>query len=162
MTDIDHGELRNSFDYEDDENKALEDHDNEKKYRSKDPVAEKLIAAYKMWNAGAMLPIRIAVYLSPIISFVLFSSMISDSLSCKIAFFALMSSLVFLGISMYILCEILLKDCGTKDMQDVSDPIREGSEGFFVTQYGTIFKFAYFTSILIFITYAMRDPVASS
>jgi inorganic pyrophosphatase len=162
MTDIDHGELRNSFDYDDDENKALEDHDNEKKYRSKDPIAEKLIAAYKIWTASAMLPIRLAVYISPIVSFIAFSTLVSNSTSCLIAVFALLCSISFLGISMYILCEILLKDCGTKEMQDVSDPIREGSEGFFMTQYGTIFKFAYFTTFLIYLTYAMREPVANS
>jgi Na+/H+-translocating membrane pyrophosphatase len=42
-------------------------------------------------------------------------------------------------------------------MQDVAEVIREGSEGFFVTQYGTIFKYAFLTSIGLFIMYAMRE-----
>ena len=55
------------------------------------------------------------------------------------------------------LCEILQKDSGPRSMQDVAEVIREGSEGFFVTQYGTIFKYAFLTSIGLFIMYAMRE-----
>ena len=47
-------------------------------------------------------------------------------------------------------------------MQEVADPIREGSEGFFMTQYGTIFKLAGLTSIGLFFIYAIRDPVPNS
>ena len=47
-------------------------------------------------------------------------------------------------------------------MQEIADPIREGSEGFFMTQYGTIFKLAGLCSIAIFFIYAMRDPVPGS
>lgn len=47
-------------------------------------------------------------------------------------------------------------------MQEVADPIREGSEGFFMTQYGTIFKLAGLTSVGLFFIYAVRDPVPSS
>jgi len=50
-----------------------------------------------------------------------------------IAFFALVVSLVFIAISMWLLCWILDKDQGSRAMQDISDPIKEGSEGFFIT-----------------------------
>lgn len=42
-------------------------------------------------------------------------------------------------------------------MQDVSDSIREGSEGFFITQYGTIFKLALVTSVVLFFVYLNRQ-----
>lgn len=47
-------------------------------------------------------------------------------------------------------------------MQEIADPIREGSEGFFMTQYGTIFKLAGLSSIGLFLIYAVRDPVPGS
>ncbi len=47
-------------------------------------------------------------------------------------------------------------------MQDIAEVIREGSEGFFITQYGTIFKFAFLTSIGLFFMYATRDIPAAS
>ena len=47
-------------------------------------------------------------------------------------------------------------------MKLISDPIREGSEGFFKTQYGTIFKLAFFVAILLFIAYMDRSPASES
>jgi Na+/H+-translocating membrane pyrophosphatase len=47
-------------------------------------------------------------------------------------------------------------------MQDVADPIREGAEGFFMTQYGTIFKLSFVCSICLFFIYAVREPIAGS
>jgi Na+/H+-translocating membrane pyrophosphatase len=47
-------------------------------------------------------------------------------------------------------------------MQEIAEVIREGSEGFFVTQYGTIFKYATLTSIGLFFMYALRDIPSSS
>lgn len=60
------------------------------------------------------------------------------------------------------LCEILKKDVGPKKMQDIAEVIREGSEGFFMTQYGTIFKYAGMTSVGLFIMYLFRDIPAQS
>jgi Na+/H+-translocating membrane pyrophosphatase len=50
-----------------------------------------------------------------------------------ISFTAFIVSLVFLGVSMWMLCEILKKDLGPRSMQDIAEVIREGSEGFFMT-----------------------------
>jgi inorganic pyrophosphatase len=47
-------------------------------------------------------------------------------------------------------------------MQDIADPIKEGSEGFFVTQYGTIFKLAYVCAFFLFMLYLYRAPAASN
>lgn len=76
---------------------------------------------------------------APFLAIFLFWLLISDSTSNIIAFTALVVSIVFMGISVWMLCWILDKDQGTRAMQDISDPIKEGSEGFFITQYGTIF-----------------------
>jgi len=63
---------------------------------------------------------------------------------------------------MGILCDILTKDVGPRAMQEIAEVIREGSEGFFVTQYGTIFKYAFITSLGLFGMYAMREIPAKS
>jgi H+-translocating diphosphatase len=60
------------------------------------------------------------------------------------------------------LCEILNKDQGPRAMQEIAEVIREGSEGFFITQYGSIFKYAFLTSMGLFMMYAMREIPAQS
>src|SRR3954468_13098888 len=92
----------------------------------------------------------------------LFALFVSNSTSNMIAFFALTISLVFVTISMWILCWILDKDQGSRAMQDVADPIKEGSEGFFITQYGTIFKLALVTSVVLFFVYLNRSPATGN
>ena len=107
-----------------------------------------------------MMPMRLALLISPFILILLFSLIVSSSASNVIAFSALMISLFFIGISFWMLCWILDKDPGSRAMQDISDPIKEGSEGFFMTQYGTIFKLAYVLSFLLFIMYLYRAPAS--
>ena len=87
---------------------------------------------------------------------------ISSSTSALITFIAWIFSVVFICISFWMLCEILLKDQGPRGMQEIAEVIREGSEGFFVTQYDTIFKYAFLTSIALFIMYALREIPAQS
>jgi Na+/H+-translocating membrane pyrophosphatase len=105
-----------------------------------------------------MLAVRIGACAIPFILIFLFSVMISNTTSNMIAFSALVISLVFIFISFWILCWILDKDPGSRAMQDISDPIKEGSEGFFITQYGTIFKLAFGCSVCLFFLYMYRSP----
>lgn len=69
----------------------------------------------------------------PIVVITLFYMFISSSTSSLISFSAWNFSLLFIFISIGILCEILNKDVGPKAMQDIAEVIREGSEGFFIT-----------------------------
>ena len=52
---------------------------------------------------------------------------------------------------------VLSKDDGTADMRRVSDPIREGAEGFLMVQYGVIGRLAVFVAVGIFFSYKLRD-----
>jgi Na+/H+-translocating membrane pyrophosphatase len=101
-----------------------------------------------------------ALCAAPFVSVLAFYILVSSSTSNMIAFMAWNCSIAFIGISMWMLCWILAKDAGPKVMQDVSDPIREGSEGFFVTQYGTIFKLAFVFSGSLFCLYMTRSPAS--
>lgn len=91
-----------------------------------------------------------------------FYMFISNSFSNMVAFTALTIAVTFIVISMGILGWILDQPTGTRAMKEIADPIKEGSEGFFITQYGTIFKIAFVTSIGLFFIYAVREPVPGS
>jgi H(+)-translocating pyrophosphatase len=62
---------------------------------------------------------------------------------------------------------VLRKDDGTPEMRAISDPIREGAQGFLHTQYGTIAKLAGLVTVLLFVLYAFvrkvspNDPVGT-
>lgn len=77
--------------------------------------------------------VKYGMFLVPFLAIFLFSLFVSNTTSNLIAFSALAISLGFMAFSVWILCEILDKDQGTRQMQDISDPIKEGSEGFFIT-----------------------------
>lgn len=106
--------------------------------------------------------LKYAILASPIFLITAFYVCISSSTSALISFIAWNFSIVFIGISLWMLCEILMKDQGPRAMQEIAEVIREGSEGFFITQYGTIFKYAFLTSLGLFIMYAMREIPAQS
>ena len=98
-----------------------------------DPVADMLLGYYKAFYLDEAEKTRYILLASPLSLIVIFYVFISQSTSSIISFTAFIFSLVFLGISMWMLCEILKKDCGPRAMQDIAEVIREGSEGFFVT-----------------------------
>ncbi len=118
-----------------------------------DPISDWLLQMYYAINKDSMAGVRYGLMAAPLVLIFLFYVLISDSTSNIIAFTALMVSLVFMAVSLWMLCWILNKDQGTRAMQDISDPIKEGSEGFFLTQYGTIFKLALVCSFLLFLVY---------
>lgn len=47
-------------------------------------------------------------------------------------------------------------------MQEVAEAIKDGSEGFFMTQYGTIFRLAFLSAIGLFVIYNFREQVPGS
>lgn len=98
-----------------------------------DPVSDWLLRTYYNLSSDSGKLTRIGLLVAPFILLIAFSLFISNATHNFIAFFALVTSVVFIGISMWMLCWILDKDCGSRAMQDVSDPIKEGSEGFFIT-----------------------------
>ena len=121
-----------------------------------DPYADALLGYYKALNMEES-AMKAMLLIAPIGFIAVFYVFVSQSTSSLISFSAWIFSIVFIIIAIGMLCEILKKDCGPRSMQDVAEVIREGSEGFFVTQYGTIFKYAFLTSIGLFIMYAMRE-----
>lgn len=82
----------------------------------------------------------------PFVGVLLFYTFISSKYGNVVAFSTLLISVWFLVVSAWMLVWILKKDVGDEDMLEVANPIKEGSEGFFITQYGTIFRLAFIFS----------------
>jgi H(+)-translocating pyrophosphatase len=59
--------------------------------------------------------------------------------------------------SIYLTSWVLAKDEGPPEMSQISDAIRDGAEGFFRTQYGTISKMAILLSFVILGIYLFRN-----
>jgi len=56
----------------------------------------------------------------------------------------------------YLVQWILVKDTGQEDMRAISDAIKEGAEGFLVTQYSTIFAISLVVAVILFFIYEFR------
>ena len=108
------------------------------------------------------LPIKGAFFLSVPVAVGLFAIFISSTTSNLIAFYAFTNSIAYIIFSIWLLGWILEKEVGPRSMPEVAEPIKEGSEGFFMTQYGTIFKLAFLSSIGLFVIYMFREEVPDS
>ncbi|KAK3121668.1 hypothetical protein QOZ80_8BG0658590 [Eleusine coracana subsp. coracana] len=64
---------------------------------------------------------------------------------------------VSLFFSLYLTKWVLAKDEGPPEMSEISDAIRDGAEGFFRTQYGTISKMAFILAFVILGIYLFRS-----
>lgn len=98
----------------------------------------------------------------PFLLILLFSMFVSDRYGNLVAFSTLILSLWFIIISIWMLVWILNKDCGDETMLEIADPIKEGAEGFFITQYGTIFRLAFIFAGCILLIYLFRSPTSNS
>lgn len=71
-------------------------------------------------------------------------------------FLVVVTCLGMFGFAGFLAMWVLAKDEGTPEMQDVSDAIREGAEGYFGTQYGTIGRLSGILCLSIFVVYLFR------
>ena len=70
-------------------------------------------------------------------------------------FVMVLCSLAFV-LAYFLIMFIMAKDDGTREMKEVVDAIRLGSEGFFRTQYSTIFRMSIIVSIALYVGYLNR------
>mmetsp|Transcript_8531 Transcript_8531/g.10530 ORF Transcript_8531/g.10530 Transcript_8531/m.10530 type:complete len:261 (+) Transcript_8531:70-852(+) len=142
-------------DVEDDEKSAAP-------FGTNDYYADQIMSWYRTFQSDSFVAIKMGVMASAPTTILLFAMFVSSTASTLVAFVTLVISLSFIALSMNMLGWILDKDIGPRSMQEVAEPIKEGSEGFFITQYGTIFKFAFVTAFGLFLLYNMREPVPGS
>lgn len=142
-----------------------EDNDSGKpvKYvNTQDYWADLILDRYRGMQTAAMTPVKIGLVAAGPATILLFALFVTSSASTLVAFSAMICSLMFIGFSVWLLGWILDKDIGPRSMQEIAETIKEGSEGFFKTQYGTIFKLAFVCSIGLFFIYSVREPVQGS
>jgi len=121
-------------DDDDAENQTLHPHKkSDRKPSGDDPLSDWLLKMYYLLNSDGMKGVKIGICFVPFVIILAFSIFVSNSTSNLISFSAMIVSLSFIAFAVWILCEILDKDTGTREMKDISDPIKEGSEGFFIT-----------------------------
>ncbi|KAH7515252.1 hypothetical protein FEM48_Zijuj10G0007100 [Ziziphus jujuba var. spinosa] len=74
-----------------------------------------------------------------------------------IVVFVLSICIISFLFSIYLTKWVLSKDEGPPEMVQISDAIRDGAEGFFRTQYGTISKMAFLLALVILCIYLFRS-----
>ena len=144
---------------------VLDDDDDEKStapFNTNDYYADFIMNWYRRFQSDSMFALKIGIMASAPAAIVLFALFISSAASTLVAFVTFVVSISFIVLSLHMLGWILDKDIGPRSMQEIAEPIREGSEGFFMTQYGTIFKLAFCTSFGLFLIYNLREPVPGS
>lgn len=98
------------------ESQNLSGKKSDRKPSGDDPVADWLLSMYYTMNTNAMQGVKIGILASPLVLIFLFTIFVSNTTSNVIAFSALMISIIFIGISIWILCWILDKDPGSRAM----------------------------------------------
>ncbi|GMH36337.1 hypothetical protein BSKO_04205 [Bryopsis sp. KO-2023] len=70
--------------------------------------------------------------------------------------FVLTACIGMLWFALFLARDVLSKDEGTKEMQEISNAIRDGAEGYFNTQYSTIGKLSVVLCGVIYVIYLFR------
>ena len=119
------------------------------------------ISAYFLEHAGNITnsqwnTINYILVIGPFLLTLFFSLFVSHK-TILVFIWTLFFSIAMIAYSLKILFKILLKDTGNERMVEIADAIREGSEGFFITQYTAIFRLSIIFGIVLFIFYIGRN-----
>jgi len=127
--------------------------------KNKDPITFYFLQMSNKLTESEMNRLNYLIILGPFILTIISSLFISTKI-ILVLLWILFFSISMLIYSLKILLRILNKDTGNERMIEISDAIREGSEGFFMTQYSAIFKLSIIFGIVIFIFYLGRNITA--
>eukprot|EP00554_Chaetoceros_debilis_P009824 CAMPEP_0194104226 /NCGR_PEP_ID=MMETSP0150-20130528/4584_1 /TAXON_ID=122233 /ORGANISM="Chaetoceros debilis, Strain MM31A-1" /LENGTH=920 /DNA_ID=CAMNT_0038791695 /DNA_START=144 /DNA_END=2903 /DNA_ORIENTATION=+ len=123
-------------------------------YQSQSSSASMNRMVYSFLAKTSMDQLKVALGVTIVLPMIL--CLILPSLTLRILTF-LVSAIAFGVIGSIAMSKSVLEnDDGTESMRNVSDPIREGAEGFLSVQYNAIAKFALPLSILIVVSYQFR------
>ena len=102
-------------------------------FNTNDFYADFIMNWYRRFQSDAMFAVKIGIAASAPGSILLFAMFVSSAASTLVAFATMVISMSFIALSLNMLGWILDKDIGPRSMQEIAEPIREGSEGFFMT-----------------------------
>lgn len=124
--------------------------------KTKDQTVYKLLSFYNRLSERDMVSIKIGMVVIPMLILLILNLFVETKTILTIIGINLFS-IVALMYAVVILFEILRKDTGNERMMEIADAIKEGSEGFFMTQYGTIFQLSILFGVGIFLFYLGRE-----
>ena len=124
--------------------------------KNRDHTVHKILSFYNKFDEKDIQNVKYGMVIIPIAFIFILSFLVQTKtilIISAINIFALMA-LIY---SLFILVDILSKETGNDKMIEIADAIREGSEGFFVTQYTTIFQLSIVFGVSIFLFYIGRE-----
>jgi len=124
--------------------------------KTKDQTVFKILNFYNKLSERDIITLKLGMIFIPALIVYLSSHVVESNTILTmigINIFSVLSIIYALNI----LIEILNKDTGNESMIEIADAIKEGSEGFFVTQYSTILKLSLVFGIGIFFFYLGRE-----
>lgn len=124
--------------------------------KTKDYTVYRILSLYNKFSARDLFYAKMGVLVVPIVLMLILSQFIKENTILFIIGINFIS-IIFLLYSLLILIQILKVDTGNEKMMDIADAIKEGAEGFFMTQYSTIFKLSIVFGIGIFVFYLGRE-----
>ncbi len=124
--------------------------------KTKDTTTNNLLYFVNRISPEHWTKIKVGIILVPIVILFLLSY-IMQSHTILIIIAVMMFSIQMLAYSFFLAIEVIKKEAGTEQMLEIADAIREGSEGFFATQYSTIFKLSLVFGVAIWLFYFERE-----
>ena len=124
--------------------------------KQKKDLAETILNYYEHFTDHDWTLIKIAAVVTPILIFSLLH-IFNINYSLKFIIMSVVFALIFLLYALTVFVWIIQKDSGTEEMQALAESITEGSEGFFIAQYGTIFKLSFIFAFIIMFIYYTRS-----
>ena len=100
-------------------------------FSTNDAWADFIMNLYRQFQSDSMFAVKVGACMAGPISILLFALFVSNAASTLVAFVTFVVSIMFVGFSLHMLGWILDKDIGPRSMQEIAEPIKEGSEGFF-------------------------------
>lgn len=124
--------------------------------KTKDLTTNQLLYMYNRISPDTWQKVKIGIIVIPIFLLYLISFMVK-SYTIVVIIGIMLFSIMCLAYSYFLTIDILKKETGTEQMMEIADAIREGSEGFFATQYSSIFKLSLIFGVAIWLFYFGRE-----
>ena len=124
-----------------------------KRYQS---TFERKIYHYSLMPRSMRFKVNV-MFAGVILFLMLFSYWVCAEFASFFLVFAFLSSILAIGFALWLASWVFSHEEGPAEMLAVSDPIQEGSEGFFRVQYGSITKISLVVALLLFLLYLSKD-----
>ncbi|CEM16186.1 unnamed protein product [Vitrella brassicaformis CCMP3155] len=130
-----------------------------KSEKAKETDIERIVSAYNALDLPARSTLTITVT-GGFFGVLFLLWLICSDFAIFVVLAAILIAIGAILFSLWLLSWLSAFDEGTVAMREVSEPIREGAEGFFAVQYGTIVKISFVFTFVIILIYMAKDSNA--